>query len=446
MADMQELDKAVGIRNLPFRLILAFDDPLFERGFLDHYTNKYYRFAQISIGIGFILILGDFLVDFFAYPDVKANTNRLLLTLPLMAAGIWYSFTQHGKRNWQMGMATFVVCVAACLFWVLILIDRQGGTGLSSWVGILNFTFVEFYGFLILGVQFRYSLVSGALILLAFLTAMWFGFGVNVKDVAYWSYHVVTLFILAAGIGWWREYVIRSDFSLRSSLDQERGRSQSLLESILPSSVLRRMRSGERVIADLYPDVSVIFLDIRGFTALASKIEPTHLVGILDSIFSAFDRICDEFGVEKIKTIGDSYMAVAGMHSHGSNHAEKALLAARSMVLHFNKVLENADLPIGIRAGIHSGSVVGGVLGTKKPHFDIWGDVVNVASRMESTGKEGMIQVSEETWHRVQQNFQFLERGEVDVKGKGVVRTYLHDPRAEISSGIHSSAPPILQP
>lgn len=203
---------------LPLRPKLAFAGAEYELNFIQYYHAFYYRYAQASLVVGMVLIFGDFLVDHLAFQNASANTYRLQLCLPILGIGIAYSFTSTAKRHWQFVMCAFIAVVACSLFWVLLEIDNQGGMGLSSWVGILNFVFLEFYCFVILGVQFRYALPAGLIILLMFECALLLAFGKDLSTLFYWSYHVVTAFILAAGIGWWREFLLRKDFSAQTAL------------------------------------------------------------------------------------------------------------------------------------------------------------------------------------------------------------------------------------
>lgn len=203
---------------LPLRPKLAFAGAAYEQSFLRYYHAFYYRYAQASLVVGMVLIFGDFLVDHLAFPDGKANFYRLQVCLPILAIGVAYSFTRFARRHWQFVMSGFIAAVACSMFWVLLMIDSQGGMGLKSWVGMLNFVFLEFYCFVILGVQFRYAIVSGAAILLMFEAAMQVAFGNDFGMFCYWSYHVITLFILAAGIGWWREFAVRMDFATQTTL------------------------------------------------------------------------------------------------------------------------------------------------------------------------------------------------------------------------------------
>ena len=213
---------------LPLRFLLSFSDPAYERQFVLHYNEFYYRYAQVSLALGLVLVFGDFIVDILAFPDQSANNYRIEFCLPIILFGLACSFTGYVRRHWQPVMAGFIAVLAFSLFWVMIVLDREGAMGLRSWVGILNFIFLEFYCFVILGVQFNYALASGAVILFAFELTMLLMFGAERGIFCYWSYHVVTSFILAAVIGWWRECVLRKDFVAKTALDAARRTAERL--------------------------------------------------------------------------------------------------------------------------------------------------------------------------------------------------------------------------
>jgi signal transduction histidine kinase/DNA-binding response OmpR family regulator len=216
------VDDTSGIEGISLSLYLAFDDPGIEARFKAYYVTYFYRFAQASLGIGLLLILGDFLVDHLAFPDAGTNLYRITLAVPLLGAAIAYSFFAHARRHWQPVMGGILVALALSLFWTLHGIDREGGMGLRSWVGVLNFTFLEFYIFVILGLQFRYALPYGLLVLAAFMAAAFLSITAQPGEFAYLSYHIVTVFILAAGVGWWRELLIRKDYLARAGLEAAR--------------------------------------------------------------------------------------------------------------------------------------------------------------------------------------------------------------------------------
>jgi len=207
---------------LPLRLLLRFSDAACERRFVGHYVAFYFRYAQVSLLLGVVLIAGDYLVDRIAHAGGPANLLRLTMAVPVLLVGLGYSLQPRARRHWQPVMASFIVTVAVCLIGILVRIDGEGGTGLQSWVGVLNFTFLEFYCFVILGVQFRHALASGVAIMAAFLYALWGHAGLSTQQAGYWSYHVVTVVVLAAGIGWWREFLLRKEFVARTALDDSR--------------------------------------------------------------------------------------------------------------------------------------------------------------------------------------------------------------------------------
>jgi response regulator RpfG family c-di-GMP phosphodiesterase len=238
---MKGVDNVERSDALPLRPNLAFASASLEQSFGLHYHASYYRYAQASLALGIVLIAADFLVDHLAFSSERANIYRLQLCLPILGAGIAYSFSRFARRHWQTVMSGFIVLVACSLFWVLLVIDSQAGMGLRSWVGVLNFVFLEFYCFVILGVQFRYALASGLLILLMFEAAMLLESGANRLMFCYWSYHIVTLFILAGVVGWWREYVLRKDFSMQVSLKEARN-FLKCQNDLLESEVEKRTR------------------------------------------------------------------------------------------------------------------------------------------------------------------------------------------------------------
>ena len=201
--------------------------------------------------------------------------------------------------------------------------------------------------------------------------------------------------------------------------------SERLLLNVLPPAIAERLKAGETTIADSFPDVTVLFADLVGFTELSSQIPARQLVSLLNDIFSMFDLLAEKLHLEKLKTIGDAYMAVSGLPKPRADHAETAAemaLGIQSELARFN--LERGT-HLQARVGIHTGPVVAGVIGKTKFSYDLWGDTANVASRMESHGVAGGIQVSSVTYERLKEKYAFEERGCVPIKGKGEMKTYL---------------------
>jgi len=215
----------------------------------------------------------------------------------------------------------------------------------------------------------------------------------------------------------------------RRELEREKQISESLLLNVLPAVIAERLRNGETTIADEFPDVSVMFADLVNFTPLSERLGPFELVKLLNEIFETFDQRLDAYGLEKIKTIGDCYMVVGGVPIPQADHAQRLGDFALAIRDDFEKLARDRDLDIQIRIGLHSGTAIAGVVGTKKFAYDLWGDVVNVASRIESTGSPGRIHVSDGFMVRLKDSFRFEPRGEVELKGKGRMETYFLEGR-----------------
>jgi len=197
-----------------------------------------------------------------------------------------------------------------------------------------------------------------------------------------------------------------------------------LLLNVLPESIAQRMKSGETRIAEQFPDAAVLFADIAGFTNLSATTEPHELVDLLDGVFSEFDVIVAHYGVEKIKTIGDGYMVVSGVPKPLPHNARTLAFVALDMMQAVTRFNRTHGTTLALRIGMHKGSVIAGVIGKHKFSYDLWGDTVNTASRMESHGAAGKVHVSEEVYEALKEKFAFEERGEMEIKGKGTMRTW----------------------
>ncbi|MEG3971453.1 adenylate/guanylate cyclase domain-containing protein [Microcoleus sp. T2B6] len=210
-----------------------------------------------------------------------------------------------------------------------------------------------------------------------------------------------------------------------SALQVQQEQSERLLLNILPEEIASRLKRGDSTIADTFADVTVLFADIVGFTQLSSRVSPTQLVALLNDIFSTFDNLAERHGLEKIKTIGDAYMVVGGLPIPRPDHAEAIAEMAIDMLQAITDFSDTHKQDFSIRIGINTGPVVAGVIGIKKFIYDLWGDTVNTASRMESHGKPGSIQVTETTYQELREKYFFENRGAIEVKGKGEMTTYL---------------------
>ncbi|MCB0950427.1 MAG: adenylate/guanylate cyclase domain-containing protein [Mycobacterium sp.] len=229
-------------------------------------------------------------------------------------------------------------------------------------------------------------------------------------------------------------YTLRETERAEGAMEAEYERSERLLSNILPETIAHRLKDpSHTVIADKYDDASILFADIAGYTQRASDTAPAELVRFLDRLYTGLDALVDQHGLEKIKTSGDSYMVVSGVPIPRADHLEALAALALDMADAVSGLKDAQGRDVPFRIGMATGPVVAGVVGATKFFYDVWGDAVNVASRMETTDVEGRIQVPDNIYERLQESFLFEERGYVDVKGKGLMHTwYLVGQRAEV--------------
>jgi class 3 adenylate cyclase len=237
---------------------------------------------------------------------------------------------------------------------------------------------------------------------------------------------IIALFLIGLlAVGIYRRYkFIRQTNEI---IEMERRRSDQLLLNILPEEVAQELKDDGKVQARKYESVSVLFTDFKGFTAYAEQLPPEELVACVDFYFSKFDEIIEKYDIEKIKTVGDAYMCAAGLPDPNPRHAVKIVEAALEIAEFVEKTREEPthDMPrFDIRIGINSGPVVAGVVGTKKFAFDIWGDTVNIASRMESNSESGKVNISENTYELIKDAFECEYRGEIAAKNRGRLKMY----------------------
>ena len=215
---------------------------------------------------------------------------------------------------------------------------------------------------------------------------------------------------------------------LMDEMEAQNHRFKGLLNRILPAPVVKRLDEGETEIADRFPSTTILFSDLVGFTRLSSQLAPNELIRILDQVFSAFDEIAQRLGIEKIKTIGDAYMAAAGLPIARPDHADLAVQMGIEMILALERIRLELRLPLQMRVGIHSGPVAAGIVGHHRFLYDVWGDTVNVASRLEASGVPSSVHLSEETRLLLKQEYALVDLGVQSIKGKGPMHTYQISP------------------
>ncbi len=233
---------------------------------------------------------------------------------------------------------------------------------------------------------------------------------------------VVSAWVMVVAVVW---YALREIRRARKATEAEYDRSEKLLTNILPATIAERLKDPSRnIIADKYDDASILFADIAGYTKRASDTTPSELVRFLDRLYTDLDALVDRHGLEKVKTSGDSYMVVSGVPQPRDDHMEALACLALDITDAVADLKDPQGREVPLRIGLAAGPVVAGVVGARKFFYDVWGDAVNIAARMETTDVEGRIQVPQDVYERLNHAFLLEERGEVDVKGKGVMHTW----------------------
>ncbi len=216
---------------------------------------------------------------------------------------------------------------------------------------------------------------------------------------------------------------------LLAQVQAEKRKTEAILYELIPASVADRLRDGERRIADVINDVTVVFADIVGFTRLSSRIAAAELIDVLNRVFHRLDQLTRKYGLEKIKTIGDAYLAVGGIPPLTADHERRCMEFSLEALKALEIFRHVTPTPLELRIGIHTGPVVAGIIGETRYAYDVWGETVNLASRMESHGIAGRVQVTPQTRERLERWYEFEQRGPIDVKGVGQMPVYLCLPR-----------------
>ena len=410
---------------------LAFDDPALEAAFQGGRRHQAARQGRIAITAGapgFLLLWA--LVD---EPEAKAIAAGLLIAVLGWVALAWTPRFASNYDAVAVGPNIVVTGLSAALLLELPPVS-------AVIIAIVLITLTYMWMFVFLRPRWPVALVSGIVylvVMVALGTVVWNDFGDGeappgmidavggrVGGGGLVFLYAGFLLALTASAAYRLEKAERVDFLRRRELDAAHARSEALLRSILPDEIAERLKDGTVRIADDLPAVSVVFADLTDFSPMASMATPAQVVDFLDEVFSAFDDIAARHGMEKIKTIGDAYMAVAGAPAPMDDHAAAAAELALDVLAAAGDLRHPDGSPIGVRVGISSGQAVAGVIGTTKFSYDLWGDTVNLASRMESHGTPGRIQVSAATAALLADRYVLEERGEIDVKGLGTLPTW----------------------
>jgi len=408
-------------------MALAFGDSAIERAYRDHHataTRVLHRASTATALIGWCAIGG---ID-AQIGGSERNTHVLSLlrygaVTPAIALTLgWHLFAPPAlyrrTHEWVMGLGAvaMMIGIAVMISSVPEPALHQTDQALAGFMIILVGTAT------LTGQRFAPTMIAIGVGIAGFLTAVALHYPESFVVATVW----LGVTALAAGVGaYLLESLRRQAWDASRQLARERERSEALLHNLLPEAVAERLKQEPGRIAEAHDAATVLFADLVRFTSLAARIPAAELVALLDAIFTRFDELAARLGLEKIKTIGDSYMVVGGVPTPRDDHAT----AIAELALGMHAVIATWPAvdgePLAVRIGVHTGPVVAGVIGSRKLAYDVWGDTVNLASRMESHGVEGQIQVSESTYALLRDTYELTPRGTVAVKGKGEVRTWL---------------------
>jgi class 3 adenylate cyclase len=409
------------------RVRLRFRDGDFERRFREHFAR--HNITNLRVGHVLAIVMwvlwGGVVGRYMDEPDRSIDLLiRYRLLIPLTALSLLLTFWGRYPRIWKWPMMG--VLLVTGLTWITYVSEIRSMPADYGYVGLiliqtfafsilrLPFALVALFVAVTIPYYFALTLVSGQLYGIATLLAI---------------FYLGSFTLLGLIASYVLEWKIRKLFMREQQLHIERGRSDSLLLNILPQEIIERLKSrresgNEDRLAETFGDVTVLFADAVGFTAQAAKTRADDLVAALDNFFSRCDALADHYGLEKIKTVGDAYMAVAGVPQAREDHAEAAAKMALGILRELDGVRWPSGDPIVVRVGIASGPAVAGVIGERKFAYDLWGDTVNLASRLESHSDAGRILASETVVSHLEDAFEFGPPLVVDLKGKGPTRAW----------------------
>lgn len=400
--------------------------PELEQAYALRMLERFVPLGRLGAIIGILAFAGYYFWDILLDEDALYLTGpiRLLVILYfcLNIAGTFLPVVRTSPNIWLFSVFITYTVVAVGLSAIL----SQLPNGLTAGIGGL-----------ISGMIFVPAMVSGvrpaAIVTLPYLaisvvTMMLLGASnFQIINALWWVGGGVGF---AIGFAYLLDLLNRRAFQLERLLESEKQRSDALLLNILPAEIATRLKAQEEPLADAHDNVSVLFADLAGFTDLSRKMSADELVNLLNDLFSRFDKLAQLHGAEKIKTIGDAYMVATGLSGSVADHAEKIADLALGMQQAFAEFRQDNQVDLKLRIGVHSGAVVAGVIGKNKFSYDLWGNTVNVASRMESEGIPDQIQISAETWAKLNDRYRATPRGEIEIKGHRPRATYLLEGRA----------------
>jgi adenylate cyclase len=407
-------------------LFQSFPDPETERAFLRAERLERGQAIRALIIIAIATLLSYIIINPMHFPreGVIAYTQAAGAFAGTLLGFFFLTRTRIYLEKPWLDLPVFVV-IAGAMTWLAVVL-----AALAPWTGfpphvMMMVQIAILVIFASVGFAGTFPLfLAWALILLASFT-LWLMTRPGIPDISrvYTLTNFTTFWVFALYFNWDVDRRARKVFAANAALEVERAKTEELLYNVLPQEVAARLRAGEAV-ADSFADLTAIFVDLVGFSTLSKRLSPGHLVQMLNTFFSAADRCAERHGIEKVKTIGDAYMAVIGGMASAGGDSKAAILFARELIADLAAIAAETGLPLQARIGVHSGPAVGGVIGSARLSYDYWGDTMNIASRLQSVAPIGGVAVSAATWFQTRA-MQDYEQREVVLKGIGETEIYV---------------------
>lgn len=413
------------LRRLLSAIGLRFSDAAIESSFRQSFAEAVLPIQRAGLIIGLIVMA------MFTIRDVQLSAVvgsdplmfRLFVIIPFLAMGLALSFTPWVRARHQAFFFAF------CLGFIVIIHilysfaqptgptdPRFGFRTMSSMLLIVGVVALS-------GLRFEFAMGCAVAVVIGWIWSVQ-GDGLDPKLLPPSVVQLIAMILLTSGVAYWIERSHRLQFMARRELDTERAHTERLLSYTIPQRALLRLRRGEQQIADAFLEAVVVFADLAGFTDISKRIGPHETVRVLDRIFTTFDDIVARHGLERVKTMGDGYIAIGGTSDKRQDDLLAAAHAAREMVDAVAAAGVEFRLPLALRVGMHVGPVIGGVIGRERPTYDYWGDTLNIASRLETTCEAGRVHCSEAIYWRLRGGLAFEARGTIELKGYSTVETY----------------------
>lgn len=407
------------------RLRLRFRDRALEAAFLAANRKDSVHVARWAVVTAFVVGMFFMFQDNVITPTGYRATNIRMYLMAPMCFGLWYLMGVPALERFIELLTGLFILLYGALVVAIFVVFEPTFYGLSGPVAEGNFVILIMATFTMTHLRLGWASITAMGVMLMYMASNWLWTTVDFELFLNGHYaNAVMAYVLGAATCGMFESLRRRQFLTVRALEAEKERYKGLLFTLVPSQITSRIEEGEIPIADSHAEIAILFSDVVGFTALTKQVAPGTLVQLLNELFFEFDLAAERFGVEKVKTVGDGYMAVCGPPVAEERRAVAIAQFALEMVQITQRMSARFNLQLGIRVGMHSGSLVAGVIGKSRYTYDMWGESVNMASRMEATGIANRVQVSEQAQQRLAPHFLVEEHAEIDVGGV-LVRTYL---------------------